>query len=263
MWIPWQSTGSADRYTCRTPHFHMYSHCTDHTAQMTCVHGSSLSCVPKIGHSTTRHVSPCASQYSEHQHKFSLTYLSCVTVVFFSEPRPFVHASIYPPWRSTAGWYFYGIPLLHRLRAQEDRAQQDSSQPTNQIIDDQDDIEEIGVKPLSYSQSLEHSAYDSAESIATRPDSDLEDEQLRKMLASPLYIREREENEGQARAYHSRREGLMIHSSRNPEFQGNLVQCFRATVTRVRTRFPKETEVTNRETVSRVVFILFLDLLTR
>ena len=56
--------------------------------------------------------------------------------------------------------------------------------PRNQIIDDQDDIEEIGVKPLSYSQSLTHSAYDSAESIATPPDSDLKDEQLRKMLAT-------------------------------------------------------------------------------
>ena len=75
--------------------------------------------------------------------------------------------------------------------------------PQNQTIDDQDDIEAICVKPLSYSQSLKHSAYDSAERIATPSDSDLEDEQLRKMLASPLYIREREENEGQARAYHS------------------------------------------------------------
>ena len=56
----------------------------------------------------------------------------------------------------------------------------------NQTADDQDDIEEIGVKPLSYSQSLIRSAYDSAESIAAPPDSDLEDEQLRKMLASPL-----------------------------------------------------------------------------
>ena len=73
------------------------------------------------------------------------------------------------------------------------------------------------VKPLSYSQSLVNSAYDSAESIATPPDSDLEDEQLRKLLASSLYLREREENEGQARAYHSERESLMIHSSRNPE----------------------------------------------
>ena len=39
------------------------------------------------------------------------------------------------------------------------------------------------------------------------------------------------------------------------------MQCFHATVNQVRTRFPKETEVTNWETVSRVVFILFLDLL--
>ena len=36
------------------------------------------------------------------------------------------------------------------------------------------------------------------------------------------------------------------------------MRCFRATVNRVKTRFPKETEVMNRETVSRVVFMLFL-----
>ena len=47
----------------------------------------------------------------------------------------------------------------------------------------------------------------------------------------------------------------------NSEFQGNLTQCFHAKVNRARTRFPKETEETNRETVSRVVFILFFDLL--
>ena len=68
--------------------------------------------------------------------------------------------------------------------------------PQNRTTGDQDDIEEIGVKPLSCSQSLVHSAYDSAESIATPPVSDLEDERLRKMLASPLYIQEREEDEG-------------------------------------------------------------------
>ena len=62
-----------------------------------------------------------------------------------------------------------------------------------------------------------HSAYDSAESIATPPDSDLEDEQLGEMLASPLYIQERQEDEGQVRANHSERESLMINSSRNPE----------------------------------------------
>ena len=49
----------------------------------------------------------------------------------------------------------------------------------------------------------------------------------------------------------------------NLKFQGNLIRCFRATVGRVRTRFPKETEVTSRETDSRVVSILLLNVLTR
>ena len=92
--------------------------------------------------------------------------------------------------------------------------------PQNLIIVDQDGVEEIGVKQSSYSQSLTHSAYDSAEGIATPPDSDIEDELIRKMLASPLYIREREENEGQALAYHHERESLTIQSSRNPEASG-------------------------------------------
>ena len=52
-----------------------------------------------------------------------------------------------------------------------------------------DEFGKIGVKWLSYNPSLIHSDYDSAESIA---DSDLEDEQLFKMLASPLFIQERE-----------------------------------------------------------------------
>ena len=55
--------GCVDRYTCRTPHFHMQSHCTEQT---TCVHGarcltsSSPNCVPK--HSL---IYP----HTEHQHK--------------------------------------------------------------------------------------------------------------------------------------------------------------------------------------------------
>ena len=52
------------------PHttFHMFSHLTDHTAQMTCVHGSRglraqvFRCVTKIGHLSTRHVSPFAAR---------------------------------------------------------------------------------------------------------------------------------------------------------------------------------------------------------
>ena len=87
------------------------------------------------------------------------------------------------------------------------------------------------MKPLSYSQSLIHSVDDSAESVATPPDSDFEDKQLRKMLASPLYTevsgkldaesaQKREANAQRTQAYHSRRESLMLSSSRDLEVSG-------------------------------------------
>ena len=57
------------------------------------------------------------------------------------------------------------------------------------ITEDMDEFGKIDVKSLSHKQSMIHSDYDSAESIA---DWDLEDEQLREMLASPLYFQERE-----------------------------------------------------------------------
>ena len=84
---------------------------------------------------------------------------------------------------------------------------------------------------MFYSQSLIHSAYDSAESIATPPDSDIEDKQLRMMLVSPLFsevsgnpaaesVQKREANAQRAQAYHSRRKSLLSGSSRNLEVSG-------------------------------------------
>ena len=49
------------------------------------------------------------------------------------------------------------------------------------------------VKPMFFHRLSVTSTYDSAESIATPPlESDLDDEQIRNMLASPLYLQERE-----------------------------------------------------------------------
>ena len=88
----------------------------------------------------------------------------------------------------------------------------------NQITDDQDDIEEIGVvlQPIIGTFCLHFGKHCDTARL------DLEDERLRKMFASPLYIQERAENEGQTRAYHSERESLMINSSRSPEVSGKL-----------------------------------------
>ena len=73
----------------------------------------------------------------------------------------------------------------------------------NPIAEDMGEIGKVGVEmPFIYIQSPMHSDYDSAESIA---DSDLEDEQLRKMLASPLF---------------TQGEGIM-HLLENQQLQGN------------------------------------------
>ena len=76
--ISWQSTGGADRYTCRTPHFLMHSRCTlvsvyraisrTRVAQ----DWTSLSPIRKIHTSSSaRHVPNFASLNTMHGHSFS------------------------------------------------------------------------------------------------------------------------------------------------------------------------------------------------
>ena len=61
----------------------------------------------------------------------------------------------------------------------------------NSITENMDEFGKVGAE-MSYLQAQMHSDYDSAKSIA---DSDLEDGELRKMLASPLYMQNREDCE--------------------------------------------------------------------
>ena len=51
------------------------------------------------------------------------------------------------------------------------------------------EFEGLRVRPLSFDPSIIASTCDSAESIATPPESDLDGEPLRALLASPLYYR--------------------------------------------------------------------------
>ena len=72
------------------------------------------------------------------------------------------------------------------------------------------------------------------------------------------YLQKREANAQRTQAYHSRRESLMTCSSRDLEVSGKPDAMFSCHSESSQHTFSKETEVTNRETVSRVVFILFL-----
>ena len=77
--------------------------------------------------------------------------------------------------------------------------------------------EDLRVKPLFFHQPSIASTCDSAESIATPPpDSDLDDDQIRALLASSLFLHERETNAERSQVYHSARENLMSSSSQYP-----------------------------------------------
>ena len=69
--------------------------------------------------------------------------------------------------------------------------------------------------------------YESAESIATPPaESDWFDEQIRNMLASPLYLQEREVSADRSRVDHSSRENSVSSSSHFRESAEKLAAVF-------------------------------------
>ena len=87
--------------------------------------------------------------------------------------------------------------------------------------------EDLRVKLLSFHQWITASTYDSAESITTPPpESDSDDEQLRALLASPLYLLEGAASAERSQVYHSERENLMSSSSQDPISTGKLVALF-------------------------------------
>ena len=83
--------------------------------------------------------------------------------------------------------------------------------------------------------------YDTSESIATPPlESDLDDDQIRNMLASPLFIQEREASADRSRVYHSFRENSVSSSSHFRESAGKPAALFSLKESRVKTPFPTD-----------------------
>ena len=156
---------SVDRYTCRTTHFHMHSHCT---VQTTCAPGSrgtrlKTNCVPK----TFTHPRAMFHPTPHSTLNTSTSSLSPISHVLLSSSspnpdllstHPFIRCE--DPRQDGTSAEFFSTTGCEPKRIELNRI---LANPQNQIIDDQDDTEESGVKPLSYNQSLIHSAYDSAE----------------------------------------------------------------------------------------------------
>ena len=77
----------------------------------------------------------------------------------------------------------------------------------------------VQVKPSFFQRPSMTSTYDSAESIATLPpESGLDDEQIRTLLASPLYLQKRDASADRSRVYHSLRKNSVSSSSHFREY---------------------------------------------
>ena len=81
---------------------------------------------------------------------------------------------------------------------------------------------------LPYDQSSLYFTQDFFESIARPHEADLDNEQLRALLASPWYLPERQEKAERSQVYHSEREGLMSSSSQSLNLMGtgDFLHCF-------------------------------------
>ena len=157
-----------------------------------CVAPQNTSC-------SSRHVLHLADFDTTHGHSF-LTFSRTNFPTFCQDPRPLQRGALTEPTLPT-------------------------SYEPNRIVEDRDykhftgdgqftELEDLRVRHLSFYQSIMASTCDSAERIATAPESDFDDEQLR-ALASPKYLQERIANAERSQVYLSVRENLMSSSSQD------------------------------------------------
>ena len=90
----------------------------------------------------------------------------------------------------------------------------------SQIPEIEDKGRELIYDPFSlpYNQALLSSTQDSIGSLAAPQEADLDDEQIRALLASPRYLLEREASAERSQIYHSEREDLKSSSSQRLNF---------------------------------------------
>ena len=176
--------------------------------------------------------------------KQSFHFISLARCFLLRTEHPALHPLFFRLFQVTNGCSHPEIPAqIHGNAGVMDIPIQDLSQvfEPNRIVDnlvmnervctEHHQITEIEdhIKTLSYNQSLLSSTQDSIESIATPQEANLDDKQIRALLASPRYVPEREASPERSHVYHSEREGLMSSASQallNFLAQGDLLHCF-------------------------------------
>ena len=118
----------------------------------------------------------------------------------------------------------------------------DSTSPTGYEPNNLIEENSMEIKPMFFHEPSMTSTYDTSESIATPPpESDLDDEQLREKLASPLHLQERET---QVPTDHelitpTEKTQCQVHLT-SEQVQGDLQQCSHTKESRVKNHIPTE-----------------------
>ena len=98
------------------------------------------------------------------------------------------------------------------------------------------------IKPMFFHKLSMTSTYDTSESIATLPpESNVDDDKIRSMLAPPLYLQEREKKVQTDHSFItlSEQTQCQVHLT-SEKVQGNLSRCSHTEESRVKTHFPTE-----------------------
>ena len=91
----------------------------------------------------------------------------------------------------------------------------ETTSPTGYELNNRVEDNSMVIKLMFFHKPSMTSTYDTSESIATRPpESDLDDDPIQNMLASPLYFFEREASADRSLVYHSFRQNSLSSSSR-------------------------------------------------
>ena len=201
--VEFQGTPDVHRHTFRAPHFLMHSSCTDLFLLVVRVYSHTLSAFrPKT--------------FTPHPHRAMSYTLQSLTPRTGTPSSPLLesvfqqsekHCGDQRPQLSGALTEIPPVAGYEPNRIAEDRDYRHFTED-GQFTE----LEDLPVRPLSHHQSIIATTYDSAESIATPPDSDLDDEQLRALVASPLYQQEREASAERSQVYHCEGESVQFIS---------------------------------------------------
>ena len=221
--ISWQSTGehlprtrflmlilSACLSSLLPQLFRFQPHCHVLTPRTRVAQGAHCLCLAQKRHTSSRNV----IRYTSLEHSFLLFDTIFLTSTF-QPPSTLCRSTTSSEWRFSELPSITGYEPLQLAEHKDHR----HSTEDNQLVEYQDlaEHDDSRVTPQFFHRPSIASTYDSAESIVTPPpDSGLDDEQIRALLASPLYLQEREASADRSQLYHSARENLMSSSSQDP-----------------------------------------------